>query len=287
MVRMVLLGRTGNHLFQYAFGRVLAARRGEELELDASWFDGGSWREVAPWLGLPLRAKVVRKWPWLNRGLLKLSGRHRWEFCGLPVMKEPTDDQRFRPEFFDWPGDCVVFGYFQTPRYFEPLERELREEYERLFERVGPLGDRLDEIAVHVRRTDYLRHPAFQVCGEGYYRRAVARARERSGVERVAVYSDDPGWCREFFAGDRAVEIRERSVGCWGDLEDLVRMARAKHLVMANSSYSWWAAWLGRWAGQVVMMPDRWYAGEVVAPIEEKKMTGWELVETKSDVYGV
>ena len=87
MIRIILLGRTGNHLFQYAFGRVLAEKHGVPLILDGSWFNAEGWAEVSHFLKLPIQARVARRFSLGARAPLKVTGRHYWEYRGVPVLK--------------------------------------------------------------------------------------------------------------------------------------------------------------------------------------------------------
>jgi hypothetical protein len=131
-------------------------------------------------------------------------------------------------------------------------------------------------VAVHVRRQDYLTHPVFHVCDRDYYRKAIDELRARVPDARFLIFSDDPEWCRtEFLDPDQ--EVIDSGPAAANPLHDLHLMSLAGHHVIANSSYSWWAAWLGDKPGQIVKMPDRWYAHGIVAPIEEKNPGNWEI----------
>ena len=284
MIRVVMLGRLGNNLFQYATGRVLAEKHAVPLVLDGAWFNAEGWNQVRCIRRLPIAASVQRRFSLASRVLRKFSGKHPWEYAGLPVYKESTDDQRFRPEVLSLPAECVLMGYFQSPLFFQNIENTLRRELETddlpWPGSVCAVADRMrsvPSVAVHVRRTDYLTKPIFQVCDEAYYRAAMGRLRARFSGLRFFLFSDDPDWCRAHFqAGDE--EIVAIAGAEQDPLIDLHLMKQASHHVIANSSYSWWAAWLGKKAGQSVLCPPRWYAGEIVAPIKEKLAEGWELV---------
>jgi hypothetical protein len=104
--------------------------------------------------------------------------------------------------------------------------------------------------------------------------------RERVPGARFFIFSDDPDWCCEHFKDDDVAAIIGRSSYATAitdrrheasPLDDLHLMSLASHHIIANSSYSWWAAWLGKKPGQQVIMPDRWYSHGIKAPIEEKK----------------
>jgi hypothetical protein len=287
MIRIVMLGRLGNNLFQYALGRVLARKHGVPLVMDASWFNAQGWNEVNCLRKLPGpasgHARVTRRFSPAARALLKFTGRHYWQLRGLPEIREPENDHGFDARFLEAPADCLLFGYFQTPRYFAGIESSLREElrtdgldletgHEKLAENLRSPGS----VAVHVRRGDYAGSTLLDVCGVGYYLEAMRRLRETLSKPRFYIFSDDPAWCASCFAGDDIVVTTGGSAR-QSPLVDLHLMGLAQHHVIANSSYSWWAAWLGKKPGQRVLMPHEWFRG-IRAPIAEKQCDGWEIV---------
>ena len=280
MIRVILLGRTGNNLFQYAIGRVLAEKHGVPLYLDATWFNRHGWSEVSHFLLHQQRARVIRGFSVASRALRKFTGKHHWEYLNVPVVREPVADQSFNASYLDAPPECVLFGYFQTPRYFDSMAGPLRDELRAIVSAGSGinahqhhLATRLAQgssVAVHVRRGDYLRNPLFQVCGMDHYRRAIGQMRERIPDARFYFFSDDPAWCRERFR-DTDMETVDSGAAGSNPLHDLHLMSMARHHIIANSSYSWWAAWLADQADQHVIMPERWYTRGIKAPIEEKR----------------
>ena len=295
MLRIVLLGRTGNIMFQYALGRVLARKHGVPLVLDASWYNAEGWAEISHFLKLPIKARVRRKFSLASRALRNFTGKHFWEFGGAPFLKEAEADQSFDPRFLEVPGDCTLFGYFQSPLYFDSMADELRAELKGLISKGArascPQSSPVTEnqlmqptsVAVHVRRGDYLHHDCFKVCDVEYYQRSMREIRERVPGAKFFIFSDDPDWCSAHFKdidvaaiiGRRDNEEKETATGdrryAPNPLHDLYLMSMASHHIIANSTYSWWGAWLGAKPGQQVTMPDRWYAKDIIAPIEEKK----------------
>jgi len=284
MIRIILLGRTGNNMFQYALGRVLAEKHGVPLVLDGSWFNAAGWAEVSHFLDLPLQAKVVRRCSIGVRALRKLTGKHYWEYRGVPVLREPGDDQSFDHRFLDAPADCVLFGYFQSPCYFQEIAVPLRAELNGLISQAVRIAENpwealgaANSVAVHVRRKDYLELPIFQVCDACYYREAMRQMHARLPAARFYIFSDDPEWCRSEFR-DPDQQVMDAGSAAANPLHDLYLMSLASHHIIANSSYSWWAAWLGEKPGQQVLMPGRWYAHGITAPAAEKKLDHWSLV---------
>ncbi|MBK1827831.1 alpha-1,2-fucosyltransferase [Haloferula rosea] len=187
----------------------------------------------------------------------------------------------------DSPGNCVVLGFFQSPLYFSAIDPVLRRELatdglglETGFE---ALADRLREpssVAVHVRRSDYVGNRDVARLDHDYYLRAMNRIRESVRGARFHVFSDDPVWCSGVFNG-RDVSVNEHS-DPFAPLVDLHLMSLASHHIIANSTFSWWGAWLGTKPGQQVLMPDVWFERGIHAPIEEKLLEGWQLMPVRS-----
>jgi hypothetical protein len=256
---------------------VLAEKHGVPLVMDASWFNEKGWAEVSHFLKLPLKAKVVRRGSIGPRLLRKLTGKHYWEYKGLPTLREAGNDQSFDTQFLNAPADCMLFGYFQSPLYFEKIAVPLRHELNTLLDAALQPPEDLraklrdpNSVAVHVRRKDYLDLAIFQVCDSAYYRKAMHEMRSQLPNARFFIFSDDPEWCHgEFLDADQ--EVIDPPESAANPLYDLHLMSLASHHIIANSTYSWWAAWLGDKPGQQVIMPDRWYAHGIKAPMAEKR----------------
>jgi hypothetical protein len=171
----------------------------------------------------------------------------------------------FQPSFLT-PGLCgYVKGFFPSYRYFKAAEAEVRQAFvfrKPLPERCSSLASELadgDSVAVHVRRGDYVdavHAPTFAgICTPAYYQAAIGLVRRCRPGARFYFFSDDPIWCRATFA-DVATKVVEGNKGseAWADM---ALMSRCRHAIIANSSFSWWARWLGGFAGTVCVAPDR------------------------------
>lgn len=140
--------------------------------------------------------------------------------------------------------------YVQYPHYFEEYERDIQEMFGK------GIGPTLDLVAIHVRRTDYVTHEMFVNLSEtDYYERAMALF----PGERFIVCSDDPKWCKRKWHERRDVRVVEGQ----NDIEDMNLMASCKHNIIANSSFSWWAAYLNRNPEKVVVYPKLWHSDGV------------------------
>jgi len=153
-----------------------------------------------------------------------------------------------------------LYGYFQSERYFQHCADEIRGYFEphprlaaMLRHQFSDLIDR-DTCSVHVRRGDYVENPGFVDLSATDYH---ARAFQQFGpATKFVVFSDDLEWCRANFTGARFVFIEALS-----DIEDLILMSWCRGHIIANSSMSWWGAWLDPRPGKMVIAPARWFAG--------------------------
>lgn len=201
------------------------------------------------------------------------------------MLRETSGDMSFQSEFLNAPPDCLLFGYFQSYRYFESIADELRKEINQLLDNYSQaesfhfkkslLNDQ--SVAVHVRRGDFMLHPAFHVCGEHYYHVAMNKMRMQLDGAQFFIFSDDPKWCKQHFKYSDT-QIIDSGASAANPLHDLYLMSRASHHIIANSSYSWWAAWLGQKLHQRVITPSRWFSDNTNAPMEDKLLPGWESV---------
>ena len=171
------------------------------------------------------------------------------------------------------PDRCACSGTWQSYRYFEEAAETIRAEMRLWSEPVGANRIWLDRIrqsnsvCLHVRRGDYLMPDpsgiANRLCPISYYYRAVQFIRERLGNPQIYVFSDDWLWCREHLAIEGAVLVDAN--GPEAVVDELRLMAACRHHIIANSSLSWWAAWLPNHPEQVVIAPQPWVGLPAVA----------------------
>ncbi|MFT3990115.1 MAG: alpha-1,2-fucosyltransferase [Luteolibacter sp.] len=286
MIRVMLKGRLGNNLFQYAVGRVLAKKHGALLVLGASRLKEKVWKDSAMLQSLPLKAKIVRNLSFGDRLVRKLGWR--MTFRKMNLLCEASDS--FDPKILEAPDNTLLKGFFQTPLYFDSIADEIRKEIDldlpdwpKPTLGFSELLVGCESVVVHVRRTDYLGNPEWNVCSMEYYQEAMKKMRTDCSSPRFFIFSDDPEWCRgQFKEPDQTIvdfpEMRENP------LHDLFLMTKAKHHIIANSSYSWWGAWLGKKAGQIVLVPPRWTT-DFRHKVGEKLGPGWQTVELSDNQY--
>jgi len=273
----------GNQLFQYAVGRALAARTDRELVLDAtlmpSRVHGGLRRLALDALPIP-PTRTLRR-PRRAGGerppgptTLRVRNLARRALRERVVVEPMTRDAPV--DLADPPRPLAVLqGHWQSHRYFAGSEGVLRAELTPPVAadgRVAAVLDRLDGqdlIALHVRRGDYVASPAIaDLLGAqpvAYTLRAAGIVAAACDRPTFAVLSDDPSWAAEHVRLD-APTVHVEAEGPLGPVEVLALMSRARHAVIANSSLSWWGAWLAEHPDQRVVTPARWFASRAIDP---------------------
>lgn len=272
-----IFGGLGNQMFQYVFGRALERRSGDETYYDLTYFTERRRRKN----GLAEFACEVKS---LDPKTVRALCRDSWWMRLLgkkPRLRHVLEDasQGAQPELFAH-RNAYFEGYFQVAAYYEEMRDEilglftLRQEPESYKALVREV-ESCESCSVHVRRGDYVTLGVDLASNDPtYYARAVNLAKERLKDPVFYVISDDIAWAKE----NVKIEGNVRYVPPV-DLEhpvyDMMLMSRCRHNIAANSSFSWWGAWLNRNPEKLVVVPRRWSRD-----VEQPQMipAGWERV---------
>lgn len=270
MIAVRLIGGLGNQMFQYAAGRALSRRLGVGLLLDTRAFNSYWIHEyglhrlaIAESAATELQLK---RWPEWTRGgarILKHFGaKTRWYI-----------EQGFQyDEAWESISDgTIIEGYFQSERYFIDVAELLRAEFKPVAEISKPnahyeeLIQGSESVALHVRRGDYLTNKTnlkiHGVCSLEYYEESIRYIRERLERPRFFVFSNDMEWAIENLkVGTDAVYISGNEKNPENDVN---LMSQCRHHIIANSSFSWWGAWLKRSKNSYSIAPKKWFAKEI------------------------
>ncbi len=257
MIIVKLDGGLGNQFFQYAAGRRLAHKLGAELKFDMSIVEHPFFKN--------------------HHGRYRLGEFNVRESFATPeeiaALKkfhddiDLTDNKRlwhFTPEILNCPDNVYLDGFWQDERYFADIADIIRRE----FTLKNPLGDmaRLWQekisaaecsVAVHIRRGDYRNCiTTYGILSLSYYNHCVAELKKTFPNITVFVFSDDIAWCRKNLHVDASTDFVTGDG--LTDVEELYLMSNCQHNVVANSSFSWWAAWLNHNPNKKVFAPDPW-----------------------------
>lgn len=280
MIIARIIGGLGNQMFQYAFGRRLALERGVPLKIDVSAFADYDLHGYA--LGrLAIEAEeagaaevaaltaVAPRFPenLVPRRLLPRFLRRSRRYH--PQHVHEGEGFTYDPAVVEREGSLYIDGYWQSERYFAPAAATLRREFAvptPLAGRNAEVADRIQAgpaISVHVRRGDYAADPKTRaihgLLSLDYYAAAVAHLAERVEAPRYFIFSDDPAWAAaNLDLPGEPVLVDHNDAAT--NYEDLRLMSLCDHHVIANSSFSWWGAWLNASAEKIVVAPARWVA---------------------------
>jgi hypothetical protein len=299
MIMARLMGGLGNQMFQYAAGLRLAMRHKTTLKLDLTFLldrtprENFTYREfdlaifnLPAEITSPAEVRRFRRlaepvsWSVLKWAANKLTKRHYY------LERSPAFDARV----LDLPDETYLEGYFQNERYFADIEVEIRKSFgltpdeSKLPADTRRLADEIrtcDAICLHVRRGDYVAIPVVTrhhgVCGLDYYERGLSKLRSMGAVGRVFVFSDDVVWCRENFKeADGFTVVGNEHAGRRASTH-LWLMTLCRHFLISNSSFAWWAAWLGGSANKSVVRPFPWFQAPEVRDANIC-LPGWVVV---------
>lgn len=274
MIVTRLIGGLGNQMFQYAVGRAVARRSKALLALDVSGFANYDLRryELAEFnIAAHVASEkqlislgVVSKPPTFINRLLKRMGYAAPEH----VLREASFTYDSRIESASAP--VYLDGYWQSEKYFVHIAEELRQEFslrdawdeanEAMAAQIRAAGS--GAVSLHIRRGDYVSnaHTAqyHGVCSLDYYRDAVSHIASHIEQPHFFVFSDDHAWVKENLQIDFPMTLVQVNSADRG-INDMMLMKSCRHHVIANSSFSWWGAWLNPHADKIVIAPREWF----------------------------
>ena len=260
-------------MFQYALGRRIASEKKTSLMLDLTWFNGQVDRQFqlsqfkinATFANENETSRITNRFT--NKILKKIANKYQHPVFDKikPIFLEANTGQ-FSQRVFLCPKTCLLIGYWQSEKYFNTISDELRKEFvlvkelssgsKKLYEQI--LLDP-NSVSVHIRRGDYIAQSmGHHLCSMDYYERAIDYLFQRHTEAKFYVFSDDIEWARANFIAQPNTVFIEPSENRL-DAEELILMSCCHHHINANSSFSWWGAWLGEKEDSIVIVPNRWF----------------------------
>lgn len=289
-----ITGGLGNQMFQYAFAVALKQRYPEEMiYVDTQHYHTLFFKKFKG-INLHNGYEIDRIFPLANlpkaksRQLAKIS---YWipnyilsRICRklLPVRKTEyvapyNTNYKFDEEALNINGDCYYEGYWQSVRYYSTIKIKLQEIFihpepniynKKLIEDI----QKCNSVGIHIRRGDYLNEPEFRgICNIEYYQKALKIILSDGKDHTFYIFSNDMEWCKShltsLIGNHRIVYVTENRGGesCW----DMFLMTYCNDLIIANSSFSWWGAFLNKKINRVIA-PDPWLNRDCEIDIYEK-----------------
>jgi hypothetical protein len=264
-IEVEISGGIGNQLFQYAAALSLSRRFRARLVIDLSWFNKKSRHSSTRIFQLPEFVEVRN----LDVTSSVLHPFARRANCYIRRQTQLRDSQVSPEEFHSITTQRSIRmrGYWQSERYFTSVKSMLRDMLleKRIVATEAALWMKsvglIDSVGIHVRRGDYVsnrRTNKFHgVCDSTYFEKGLEYVQALRSVRRAIVFSDDIEWCKRNLQLNAELVFMDQSIS---DADQLKLMSFCSHHVISNSTFSWWAAWLGHTNGQVVVYPKRWFA---------------------------
>jgi hypothetical protein len=238
MIIIKLQGGLGNQLFQWAFGKSLSIDLNTELYLDLSFL----YQDIP---GITKRYLELNKFPLIQEKPIDIEYNQP-----LYIINDNTPIENINKN-----SNYYLNGYFQKEKYFKHNKQIILNylnldsiKNNKFYE---PIIN-CNSVSLHVRRTDYLLHQNYHPVQDiQYYNNAL---NHMDNYDKIFVFSDDIEWCKNNLKYDNMVFVTGHS-----NIEDLILMSYCKHNIIANSSFSWWSAWINQSNNKTVVAPKRWF----------------------------
>jgi len=272
------MGGLGNQMFQYALGKSLAINNSDKLKIDRAEYKTYKLHNYG--LGVfNLNESFADK---------KECDEIRFEKCTiverivrrmLGKMRRKTNNYvaeksfRFDSEILKLTGNKYLEGYWQSEKYFVLFKEEIRANFTLKHEMNEANAEMykkitgINSVSFHIRRGDYVsdsKTKAYHgVDLKQYYADAIILIKEKVKNPYFFIFSDEPKWVIENFKGEFNFTVVDCNSGKTG-YEDMRLMSACKHNIIANSSFSWWGAWLNNNPGKIVTAPKNWFTDKSI-----------------------
>lgn len=272
MIAIKLQGGLGNQMFQYAAGLSAAHNLKTNLKIDLSWF-------------VNLNEVDTPRFYELDNFSLKQDfiSSNQYYFVNEPIKKRLLSIGKIRLNSYKEPhfeydknfrkikNNTYIEGYFQTEEYFKNIRPVILDNFSIKKEptvkskEIINLAYKNESVSLHVRRGDYLTNQNAAkfhgIMGEEYYKKAILIMNKKIKNPKYFIFSDEIDWVKKNFNLPKgSIFVTHNKSG----IEDMRIMIECKHNIIANSSFSWWGAWLGKNNDKQVIAPKRWFLDDNV-----------------------
>lgn len=279
MIIVKIWGGLGNQMFQYAFGISKSLRLLDRLKFDVTAYKDYKLRKFELEDAFSLKLDLADQDEIQDfKAVTRYPLRKIFNVLGISIDKYVRENEfGFQENIFNLKGSRYFDGYWQSPKYFEEFEEEIRG----LFSFPKPLSESAKSylekinqalsVSLHIRRGDYVSDKSTNdthgTCTKEYYVNGVGKVLAAYPEAHFFVFSDDLDWARlntEFLPNRTIIE----SSSMESDWEEMFLMSRCRHNIIANSTFSWWGAWLNRNPDKMVISPKQWFAKEEISTVD-------------------
>jgi hypothetical protein len=269
-INIKLSGGLGNQLFQYALGRSLATQHSCTLNIDTSWYrktPKGSTPRVPLIDHLNIKANFTES---VSAHENLIEQKHWFKFFSKKIYMEKKYF-KYDESIIKLKPPIYLDGYWQSYKYFENIRHCLLNEItpkvvgapnyihlETLIKKTK------NPIAIHVRRGDYVTSESASkvhgLLGINYYKKAINAIMQKTETQTFFFFSDEINWVKENLGNHKNFYYIEPSYNEESAIQELYLMSLCSDFIIANSTFSWWGAWLGTSKNKIVIYPEKWMA---------------------------
>ncbi len=271
MIIVRLKGGLGNQMFQYALGRALSLRYNTRLKLDTFFYNLNLKNvtkrgydldvfnisgEIAHKSDIPFLYRLYN-----NKTVVDIISMFR----KIIKIKGQEKGFNFDSSIFNIGEDTYLDGYWQSPKYFTEYEDVIRKDFTPKNIPTQNIQDLAKEISntnalcIHVRRGDYVGNPSHEVITKDYYDKCIEEISKTKTIGKIYVFSDDVDWCKNNLSFSFPTMFVENEYSGVKGEGHMFLMSKCKNFIIANSSFSWWAAWLSNDKEKIVICPKQWF----------------------------
>lgn len=267
-------GGLGNQMFQYAFYLSLKSK-GIQCMIDDTLFYSTKMHNGFELKFLFGISDKLNSPSFIHKYWIQILRRFK------PSLLICTDKvYQYCPEAYE--SNCPYFmGDWLSPHYFESIKDVIIATYR--FSTIKPNNlktiidmQATESVSVHIRRGDYLKLPNYSVCDENYYRKAIEHIKGLISNPIFYIFSNEPEWCSVFMKQfNVSFKIVDWNHGA-DSYQDMYLMTQCKHDIIANSTFSWWGAWLNQNSNKIVAAPSNWFKNNNL----NINCPDWHLIDT-------
>jgi len=270
MIITRISGGLGNQMFQYAIAKSMAMKNNDTFKLDLSFYPKQTLRKYE--LNLFNIEENIAK----ENECISLRGKEDVWFkikrkLGTQINRPKSYFQeqyiaQFDEKIFNQKNDIYLDGFWQNENYFKDIRYEiiknftLRDEISNEARKLLKQIKNTHSISLHIRRGDYIENShtnsVHGVCDLDYYKKAISYIEEKVEDPYYFIFSDDIGWCKENFDFLKYKVFVDNTKSA---LDDMGLMKHCRHNIIANSTFSWWGAWLNEHREKIVISPKYWF----------------------------
>lgn len=264
-----IIGGLGNQMFQYAFAFALSQKNNQPIKLDITDFKNCKLRDYQLELfnikAILATEKEVIDLKYKKRNIFIRTFRKpkRWGFADSYY---PEPHFHFDKKALSIKNDTYFQGYWQSEQYFKKYRNELLKQFTlkaKIHTKTEQYRQKItqtESISLHIRRGDYVTNEKTNanhgVCGLDYYKNAIAKIKQTINKPHFFIFSDDLAWARDnlnFIDNITFITLEATTP----DHEEIALMSLCQHNIIANSSFSWWGAWLNQNPAKIVITPKK------------------------------